>query len=105
MNELFGNEHPIVQYATEQQILSGIWFSDSNNWGWWDTSIGYYFVSNRYVIPMIIVGSLGFMYMMMFGFWGFYQLIWCLSWEGNNGNSKWSICQAPQPDTLTGTAR
>ena len=88
---------PLVQYATADQIASGIWGADAT---WWDDGVGYQIFSNRWMIPVIIVSFLATAYGSMFTFFFAYNWWWCIGWEGNLGNSKYSFCKQPAPNSL-----
>ena len=90
--------HMVVEYASTIQKTNGIWFQV--NMDWYDRSLGHYFWSNRILIPFIIMFFIGLTYALMLTFFFSYNAYWCMNWDANLGNSKYSFCRQPQPNTL-----
>ena len=94
------HEHLAVMYATPDQIATGIWgetFSLE-----WDPTYGFPIFSNRWMIPILIVGGILLTYGSMLLFFFIYNAYWCLQWDANFGNSKYAFCLQPQVDSLKG---
>ncbi len=58
-------KHLSVEYYTAAQKLTGLWFA-SEDWAWYDETMGKYFYSNRTLIPVIIFGSIIPLYISFF---------------------------------------
>ena len=67
-------DHLAVQYTNAAQIATGIWGETAT---WWDTSIGYYFLSNRFMVPIIVGGGIFMTYAAFMAFFFGYNLYWC----------------------------
>ena len=89
-------QHLAVQYWSKTQKESGIWFAD-DTWKWYDDTIGRYWLSNRFIIPMVIWASIIPLNIIFFWFFLIYNWTWCGTFTNNNGNSKFNFCLAPQP--------
>ena len=87
-------KHLSVEYWTEDQKATGIWFTDPL-WEFWDDIFGKYFWSNRTLIPIIIDGAIVPLYLIEMAVFLAYNFYWCSVFTGNLGKSKWSFCQSP----------
>ena len=91
-------KHLAVQYHTQAQKETGLWFA-FDEWKWYDDTIGYYWASNRNWIPLIIFVCIVPIQFVFFASFLIYNFIWCGTFTGNEGNAKFNFCLAPLPNS------